>query len=118
LTAIPTGTRLHSGERNGEVRLCAFDVLAMDGDLRDLPLSMRKANLQRLLARRPDGIFLSDFEQGKIGPDLFRAACRMGLEGMVSKHRDRPYRGGRQKHWIKVKNRKHPACERVKESFS
>jgi hypothetical protein len=33
----------------------------------------------------------------------------MGLEGLVSKHRDRPYRGGRQKHWIKVKNRSHPA---------
>ena len=45
-------------------------------------------------------------------------ACCAASEGMVSKHRDRPYRGGRQKHWIKVKNRKHPACERVKESFS
>jgi bifunctional non-homologous end joining protein LigD len=47
-----------------------------------------------------------------IGPELFRAACRMGLEGLVSKHRDRPYRGGRQKHWIKVKNRRHPAMDR------
>jgi bifunctional non-homologous end joining protein LigD len=57
----------------------------MDGDdLRDLPLSLRKTNLQRLLARRPDGIFLSDFEQGEIGPDLFRAVCRMGLKGLVS----------------------------------
>jgi bifunctional non-homologous end joining protein LigD len=63
---------LHSGKHNDEVQLLAFDVLAMDGDdLRDLPLSMRKANLVRLLARRPDGIFLSDFEQGEIGPDLF-----------------------------------------------
>ena len=43
--------------------------------------SMRKANLARLLARRVDGIFLSDFEQGEIGPDLFRHACLMGLEG-------------------------------------
>jgi bifunctional non-homologous end joining protein LigD len=51
----------------------------MDGDdWRDLPLSMRKANLARLLARRPEGIFLSDFEQGELGPDLFWAACRMG----------------------------------------
>jgi len=82
---------LHSGKNNDEVQLCAFDVLAMDGDdLRDLPLSMRKANLARLLARRPDGIFVSDFEQGEIGPDLFRAACDMGLEGLVSKHRDAP----------------------------
>ena len=48
---------LQSGRNNEEVQLCAFDVLAMDGDdLRRLPLSMRKTNLQRLLARRPDGI--------------------------------------------------------------
>ena len=67
------------------MQLCAFDVLAMDGDdLRDLPLSMRKANLARLLARRPDGIFVSDFEQGEIGPDLFRKACEFGFEGLVS----------------------------------
>jgi bifunctional non-homologous end joining protein LigD len=79
---------------------------------------MRKANLSRLLARRPDGIFLSDFEQGEVGPDLFRAACNMGLEGRVSKRRDRPYRGGRSKDWIKVKNRSHPAMERVKDAFS
>jgi ATP-dependent DNA ligase len=81
---------LHSGGHNEEVQFCAFDVLAMDGDdLRYLPLSMWKANSARLLARRPDGIFLSDFEC-EIGPDLFVAACRMGLEGLVSKHRDRP----------------------------
>jgi bifunctional non-homologous end joining protein LigD len=42
---------------------------------------MRKANLARLLARRPDGIFLSDFEQGEIGPDLFRAGCSTGIGG-------------------------------------
>ena len=49
------------------------------------PLSMRKA-------RRVDGIFLSDFEQGEIGPDLFRHACLMGLEGLVSKHDRRCHR--------------------------
>jgi len=53
-----------------------------------------------------------------MAPDLFRAACNMGLEGLVSKRRDRPYRGGRSKDWVKVKNRKHPAVERVKDSFS
>jgi bifunctional non-homologous end joining protein LigD len=80
----------------GEVQLYAFDILAADGeDLRKLPLSMRKANLDRLLARRPDGIFVAPFEQGEIGPDLFIAACRFGLEGrLVSKHRDRGYRAG------------------------
>jgi hypothetical protein len=62
-------------------------------DLRDLPLSMRKVNIARLLARRPDGIFMSEFEQGEIGPDLFRKACESGLEGLVSKHRDGAYRG-------------------------
>jgi ATP-dependent DNA ligase len=73
---------LHSGKHNEEVQLCAFDMLAMDGeDLRRLPLSMRKANLARLLARRPEGIFISPFEQGEIGPDLFRKACEFGLEG-------------------------------------
>jgi bifunctional non-homologous end joining protein LigD len=85
---------LCSGRHNEEVQLCAFDLLAMDGDdLRHLPLSMRRANPARLLARRPDGIFISDFEQGEIGPELFRKACEFGLEGLVSKHSDRPYRG-------------------------
>jgi hypothetical protein len=54
---------------------------------------------------------------GAIGPDLFRAACDMGLEGLVSKRSDRPYRGGRSPHWIKVKNRTHPAMARVMESM-
>jgi len=43
--------------------------------------------------------------------EFFRDICRMGPEGLISKHRDRPYRG-RQKFWIKVKNRSHPAMER------
>ena len=73
---------LHSGKNNDEVQLYAFDILAIDGDdLRHLPLSMRKAHLERLLSRRPDGIFLSAFEQGEIGPDLFRAACNIGARG-------------------------------------
>ena len=39
--------------------------------------SLRKTNLARLLARRPEGIFVSDFEQGEIGPDLFRAGLQV-----------------------------------------
>lgn len=71
---------LHSGKHNEEVQLCAFDLLALDGgELRDLPLSMRKANVARLLRGRPEGIFLSDFEQGEIGPDLFRKAASSAL---------------------------------------
>jgi hypothetical protein len=44
---------------------------------------MRKTDLARLLARWPEGTFLSLFEQGEIGPDLFRNACEFGLEGLV-----------------------------------
>jgi bifunctional non-homologous end joining protein LigD len=103
---------LHSRKHEEEVQLYAFDILALDGDdLRPLPLSVRKSNLARLLRGRPDGIFVAPFEQGEIGPDLFRAACNMGLEGMVSERRDRPYRGGRSPDWVKVKNRQHPAVE-------
>ena len=107
---------LHSGRHNDEVQLCAFDILIEGGDdLRKLPLSMRKANLERLLARRPEGIFVNPFERGEIGRDLFAAACRMGLEGIVSKRRDGPYQAGRSKHWLKIKNRAHPAMNRVME---
>jgi bifunctional non-homologous end joining protein LigD len=92
--------------------------MAADGDdLRKLPLAMRKTNLARLLARRPEGIFISDFEQGEIGPELFRKACEFGLEGLVSKHRDRAYRAGTSPNWVKVKNPQHPAMARVKEAF-
>jgi len=99
------------------VQFCAFDILAEGGDdLRKLPLSMRKANLERLLVRRPEGIFINPFERGEIGPDLFAAACRMGLEGLVSKRRDRPYQAGPSKHWVKIKNRKHHAFNRVQEA--
>ncbi|MCA1381318.1 RNA ligase family protein [Bradyrhizobium sp. BRP23] len=110
---------LHSRRHDEEVQLYAFDVLALGGqDLRALPLSMRKTNLARLLRGRPDGMFVAPFESGEIGPDLFRAACRMGLEGLVSKRRDRRYSGGRSKDWIKVKNRTHPAMSRVMDATS
>lgn len=104
---------LHSRKHDHEVQFCAFDILAEGGDdFRTLPLSMRKANLERLLARRPEGVFVNPFERGELGPDLFRVACNMGLEGLVSKRGARPYEGGRCRNWIKVKNRKHPAMER------
>jgi hypothetical protein len=81
LDGIADFNALHSGKLNAEVQLCAFDILAIDGeDLLELPLSMRKTNLERLLRGRPDGIFINPFETGAIGPDLFRAACDMGLE--------------------------------------
>lgn len=64
------------------------------------------------------GIFVAPFERGEIGPDLFRAACNFGLEGLVSKRRDSIYRAGRSPSWVKVKNRSHPAIQRVKDAFA
>jgi ATP-dependent DNA ligase len=78
---------------------------------------MRKTNLARLLARRVDGIHMAPFELGEIGPDLFRHACRMGLEGLVSKRAASRYRSGRSLDWIKVKNRQHPAFARIMDQF-
>ncbi|WP_439400436.1 RNA ligase family protein (plasmid) [Bradyrhizobium sp. PMVTL-01] len=116
---VPDFNALHSRQHDEEVQLCAFDLLVESGDdLRKLPLHLRKNALRRLLARRPERIFVSPFEQGEIGPDLFRAACRMGLEGIGPKHRDRPYQAGRSKYWIKVKNRSHPAMHRVMDALA
>jgi bifunctional non-homologous end joining protein LigD len=110
---------LHSGKHNEEVQLYAFDMLAGDGDdTRSLPLSMRKANLARLLARRTEGIFAARFEQGEIGPDLFQKACEFGLEGLVSKRRERPFVPARRPHWVKVKNRAHTAMGRIMRVFN
>jgi ATP-dependent DNA ligase len=109
---------LHSRRHDDEVQFYAFDMLAGGGDdHRRLPLSLRKQNLAALLARRSDGIHAAPYELGEIGPDLFRHACLIGLEGLVSKHRERAYGVGRCTHWIKVKNPKHPAYRRVQDQF-
>ena len=109
---------LHSRKYDAEVQFNAFDLLAAGGDdHRKLQLFLRKQNLAALLARRSEGIHAAPFEQGEIGPDLFRHACLMGLEGLVSKHRERVYGTGRCTHWLKVKNPKHPAYRRVQDQF-
>jgi ATP-dependent DNA ligase len=82
---------LHSRKHDGEVQLYAFDLMAADGeDRRHLPLHLRKNNLARLLVRRPEGIFVAQFEHGEIDPRLFPQACKFGLEGFVSKRRKAP----------------------------
>jgi ATP-dependent DNA ligase len=58
----------------------------------------------RLLARRRVGIVLSDHTEDD-GATIFRHACRMGLEGIVSKRLSAPYRSGPSRDWIKVKTR-------------
>ena len=58
---------LHSGKHDEEVQLCAFDILAEGGDdLRKLLLHLRKTSLERLLARRPEGIFVNPFRSNLI----------------------------------------------------
>jgi bifunctional non-homologous end joining protein LigD len=55
---------------------------------------------------------------GDIGDVLFKVACNMGLERIVSKRLDHGYCAGRCKHWIKVKNPAHPANSRVRDQLT
>lgn len=66
-------------------------------------------------AQARDGIQLSEHMDGPDGPVMFRHACAMALEGIVSKRRDAPYRSGRCNTWIKFKNPEAPAVTRVLE---
>jgi bifunctional non-homologous end joining protein LigD len=52
------------------------------------------------------------------GTEIFEAACRLGLEGIVNKGADSAYKAGPSKMWLKTKNRNHPALIRVAESFN
>jgi bifunctional non-homologous end joining protein LigD len=92
--------------RGGGADACffAFDLLMLDGeDWRDRPLIERKASLKRHLGRRKHVLrYVEHLEEG--GAEMFEHACRLGLEGIVSKHRDGRYRSGRSRGWLKVKN--------------
>lgn len=82
----------------------AFDLLYLDGyDLRRAPLIERKRALQRVLAKAPPKIHYVEFFEMHDGNALYRHACKLGLEGIVSKQRDAPYRSGRQESWLKLK---------------
>lgn len=82
----------------------AFDLLYLDGhDLRRVPLFERKRALKDVLAKAPPNIACSDFLELQDGGTVYAHACEMGLEGIVSKRRDSPYRSGRQDVWIKLK---------------
>ena len=87
----------------------AFDLL-FDGteDLRDLPLAERKARLKRRLAAatRPGAELLRHVEHFEnTGDTVLQSACRMDLEGIVSKRLDAPYQSGRGESWTKAKCR-------------
>jgi bifunctional non-homologous end joining protein LigD len=105
---------LHSRACDHEVFLYAFDLLELNReDCRRQPLEKRKVALEKLLAGRT-GVRLSEHIEGD-GPIIFQHACKMGLEGIVSKRRDLPYRSGRVRSWIKIKNPASPAMLRIVE---
>ena len=102
-TGLPDFRALHFHERDEELCLWAFDLLHLNGrDLTELPLMERKFALEKLVYKASDDrLRLSEhFDDGL---KLLVAAERMGLEGIVSKKRDAPYRAGKKCDWIKVK---------------
>jgi hypothetical protein len=94
--------------------LYAFDLLELDGeDLRSLALGDRKRRLAKLVGRRRLGIVVSEHTD-EDGAAVFRQACKMGLEGIVSKRLSAPYRSGVSRDWLKVKNPDSPAMVRAR----
>jgi bifunctional non-homologous end joining protein LigD len=104
--------------RRGTVRgamLYAFDLLEHDGeDLRALPLGDCKKRLARLPGKRRIGIVIGEHTD-EDGAMIFRQACKLGLEGIVSKRLNAPYRSGPSRDWLKVKNPHSPAMARHRE---
>jgi len=91
---------LRVGRRAHEVTLVAFDLLELEGDdLRNEPLFNRKQRLARILSRGPGAIIYNE-QITHDGPTVFDHACRLGLEGIVSKRLDAPYRSGLCKSWL------------------
>jgi bifunctional non-homologous end joining protein LigD len=81
---------LHTRKHDAEVQLYAFDCLALDGDdLRKLPLSLRKTNLARLLARRPDGILVVCGEALLRSSKLWSRLIAPFLDGAAGRERNR-----------------------------
>jgi len=106
---------LHSQARDADVFLYAFDVLELNGeDLRSERLETRKATLAKALRRVKDGILLNEHIEDD-GWLVFDHACKLGLQGIIAKRLDMPYRSGRCKSWIKVKNPLSPAMLRIED---
>jgi bifunctional non-homologous end joining protein LigD len=95
-----------SGEdTGGRLTYVVFDLLHLDGwDMTGARLEDRKALLARLLkaSPAPDPLKYSDHVDGA-GPEFFAQACRLGLEGVVSKRRDALYQSARTSDWLKIK---------------
>jgi bifunctional non-homologous end joining protein LigD len=108
--------RLRHRRNDQTVFLYAFDLVELDGDdLRQDPLEVRKATLVSVLAKASAGIRFNEHLEFDDGETVFRHACRMGLEGIVSKRLGSRYRSGRSPDWLKFKNREAPAVKREAE---
>jgi len=95
--------------------LYAFDLIELNGDdLRHDPLEVRKAALASIVAKAGPGIRFNEHIEGD-GPTVFAHACKLGLEGIVSKRKDSHYRSGRSPDWLKMKNANAPAVKREEE---
>ena len=95
--------------------LCAFDLIELDGkDLRRKALEERKHTLANVLYRERDGLVFNQHYDGD-GAIIFKQACSLGCEGIVSKRLGSPYRSGRSEHWLKIKNPAAPAVKREAE---
>jgi hypothetical protein len=88
-------------------------LLATD-DLRRDPLEVRKATFASIVAKASPGIRFNEHIEGD-GPTVFAHACKLGLEGIVSKRKDSAYRSGRSPDWLKMKNLNAPAVKREAE---
>jgi bifunctional non-homologous end joining protein LigD len=94
----------------------AFDLIELNGDdLRRDPLEVRKATLASVVTKAGAGIRFNEHLCHDDGEAVFRHACKMALEGIVSKRRDSSYRSGRSSDWLKSKNPDAPAVRREAE---
>ena len=96
--------------------LYAFDLLELNGtDLRREPIEVRKATLASTLRNSWSGLRLNEHMEHSEGLTVFQHACKMGLEGIVSKRLGSRYRSGRSPDWLKFKNPEAPAVKREAE---
>jgi len=105
--------------RRNEPFFCAFDLLYLNGeDLRELPLHERKKRLRKVITRSKNSrVLFSDHIEAN-GREVFRAACRMDLEGIVAKLKNAPYVAEqRRSTWIKIKNPHYTQAEGRHEFF-
>ena len=103
---------LHSRTADEKAVACAFDLLVAGDDIRRWPLTERKNALRWVLRRSRGSIQYVEHTEGD-GAKMFAAACKLGLEGIVSKKLNSPYRPARRKRGSKSKTRRRPAAVRV-----